>query len=459
MGCLTPPAYTHQAGDKFIFKGGDTWPDSCAGLSVTAGGAAGAIDYYGVCLNTDPDSPCYGGTSWPSTGWTRPVFDAQYHSQWYGFFRAFGLAYITIDNFEVKNMSIAPGQTYTSGSGCSVMFNNQGDAEEPGTTVENSYFHDWAVTSEAKGLFLGCAAMIVDASEVSHIEMSDAGGYVVYNGVQESGLSWVTGQGVWNANELKNSSLHDMGSGATAVHSVHDNEFYHMEDNATPNNGQHQQIIEDNHPCATGPGMTDERVYNNLIHDSDDGVNIYVRYFSSIYNNVFWNLANNYPIRLCVPGGDSGSFVGNIYNNTAATGSTMTGSTLGTGAPGLGTLNASNNIAVGGGNPTPAISIASTHYSNNYSMSSAEAATYGFTPANLFAPTSSDPNVVNGGSNLSLFCTIIGQALCFDTEGAAWYGGAYQARPTGSTAWALGAYVGAQSAHLNPPTGLIATVQ
>ena len=54
------PAYAHAAGDHFIFKGGSTWPAACFQMTIISGGTAGAVDYYGVCLSTDSDSPCSG---------------------------------------------------------------------------------------------------------------------------------------------------------------------------------------------------------------------------------------------------------------------------------------------------------------------------------------------------------------------------------------------------------------
>src|SRR5215212_3372194 len=42
-------SYSHQAGDRFIFKGGVTWSKSCFQMKVTAGGSSDTNrDYYGV---------------------------------------------------------------------------------------------------------------------------------------------------------------------------------------------------------------------------------------------------------------------------------------------------------------------------------------------------------------------------------------------------------------------------
>ena len=59
-------AYTPQAGDHFIFKGGVTWPNSVFPLNATGEGTSSAEDVYGV------------NESWFSgSSYTRPVFDAE----------------------------------------------------------------------------------------------------------------------------------------------------------------------------------------------------------------------------------------------------------------------------------------------------------------------------------------------------------------------------------------------
>ena len=50
-------SYSHSAGDRFIFKGGVTWPNACFPLTVQAGGASGTPDYYGVDATWYTGSP------------------------------------------------------------------------------------------------------------------------------------------------------------------------------------------------------------------------------------------------------------------------------------------------------------------------------------------------------------------------------------------------------------------
>src|SRR4051812_47525162 len=60
--------YSHQPGDRFIFKGGVTWPRSCFQMHVIAGGSSDTNrDYYGA------DQAWFAGSSF-----TRPLFDFEH---------------------------------------------------------------------------------------------------------------------------------------------------------------------------------------------------------------------------------------------------------------------------------------------------------------------------------------------------------------------------------------------
>lgn len=59
-------SYSHTAGDRFIFKGGVTWPSACYQWKITWGGTQATLDYYGV------DRTWFSGDAW-----TRPVFDLE----------------------------------------------------------------------------------------------------------------------------------------------------------------------------------------------------------------------------------------------------------------------------------------------------------------------------------------------------------------------------------------------
>jgi len=447
------PSYSHQAGDHFIFKGGDTWPGACLPLSIKASGTVSAGDYYGV------------DKSWFEAGaWTRPKFDAQYTNV-NNMVNANGITYVTIDGIEFAHQGIAPSTSFSTSS-CGIFFGQVGyGGWRTGTIIEDVYIHDWAVTSNLNPLPAAnfdniCIGGIMGVAEVSKVEISGAGAYAYW---QNAKVDEPFGGGVSFAGEGKDSKIHDGWNGCTTTASCHDNDFYGIEQNSLAGDvGVHSQVIEDNEPCPTTPGNK-MAVYNNVIHDNRAGVNIFVRYFADVYNNVMWNNTNNNQIRLCVPDSDNASSVGHVFNNTMDVaggnegGVAIAERTNGTSGA-LGTLYIQNNIVVNG-TTVFAISAATEHYSNNYAMTSSEALAHGFTSATQYAPTSSDTNVTSSGVNFTAACASL-IALCHDAGGAFWFGGSYVARPsTGS--WMLGAFAsGAQSvATPAAPTGLIAVLQ
>ena len=93
-------SYTHAAGDRFIFKGGTTWPTNIAVWNITSSGTLGTNDYYGV------DTNWFSGASW-----SRPVFDggSQYpipRSWTHGYWVISG-SYITMDSLTLQNIGVA----------------------------------------------------------------------------------------------------------------------------------------------------------------------------------------------------------------------------------------------------------------------------------------------------------------------------------------------------------------
>src|SRR5262249_2095486 len=128
--------------------------------------------------------------------------------------------------------------------------------------------------------------------------------------------------------------------------------------------------------------------YNNLIHDNNAGVNIFVKYEGAqVYNNVMWNNVNNFPIRLCTYSGDNSSDVGYIYNNTVdLTGGTTTFVGQQPGGTGLGTINIRNNHLIGA-TAVSSVLMATQIVTNNPQMNSAQATSQGYTAANKYAPT------------------------------------------------------------------------
>jgi len=461
------PAYGHQAGDRFIFKGGGSWPAACFEMSIPAGGTSSTQDYYGV------DQNWFVGSSW-----SRPVFDLNYTipgGNHVVYATSGNPGYMTFDNFEIKDQLLSAG---IYGADDAFNFYN-GDM---GTIIENVYIHDWATDYN----FTGSTTLPYGAGSVfgyvtlQNSTISDQNGHAYVKGVKLVGSAngAALGGACQNCKEVKNTTIHDTLAACFTVQYCHDNNFYNIYQGTASSAsatsvantvGAHTQVIEDDNPCGASTSTGGFVVYNNAVHDNLSGVNIFEKYNSYIFNNVLWNNGNNYGIRLCLPGAsyDSGS-AGYIYNNTvdcsAGSGCLSPG---GSGYNGAGTLIVRNNLWITDGTPTcfggSCSTIATLVMDHNYTMPTSEASRYGFTPADLYYPSSSDSKVAAAGSNLASQCSGNMVSLCKDPRGAFWYGGSYENRPAaGSGNWDIGSYEFAQqssSAQLDAPSGLIATFQ
>ncbi len=113
--------YTHSAGDRFIFKGGVTWPASVFPMRISVGGSVSSPDYYGI------DKTWYSGTAW-----IRPKFDLQ--NTEVNPVVHLGASYVMLDGFEFDNI-------YWSSPG-SVNVVLVGSVSS--STIANCYFHNWS---------------------------------------------------------------------------------------------------------------------------------------------------------------------------------------------------------------------------------------------------------------------------------------------------------------------------
>ena len=98
-------SYSHVPGDRYIFKGGVTWPYSCFVLAITAGGTANIQDYYGT------NAAWYSGSAW-----SPPIWDCQMAgangttgalniSQMNGHMISLTANYVTLDSIVVTNLN------------------------------------------------------------------------------------------------------------------------------------------------------------------------------------------------------------------------------------------------------------------------------------------------------------------------------------------------------------------
>jgi hypothetical protein len=465
-GSGNAPSYTHQAGDKFIFKGGVTWPSACFIMIIPAGGSSAS----------NPDVYTTDQTWFNGGSFSRPIFDMQNNNGTYdptinivttiavhASNVLFGTPSVSNSGFDFRNLGITnfthnqPGVCYVA-----VGIEQGGPAHLSNVMVSQSWFHAFYqpapipsasdgspsypyATGMATHANAGVSAgsnIILDHSEVSNME-NTSGGQPAHVGMCAVNIG------------VQYSHCHDLLEGIRPFLFIHDTEINNinyptdvqfMYPHSDPNQPLHLDTIQaDTH---TGDGD----IYNNYIHDSGAYAGtMNVGCSDHVYNNVVAHVAQEFILMdpLDTPGCNA-----YVYNNTFD-GSTSTNPT-GQAAPRPcgdsthGTVNfiAANNICIAGGGAMP-----------SYKMSVTEANTYGFTSANKYAPTSSDPNLA--GANLSSLCSTLTQ-LCSDTGGAPWYGGTYVSR---GSSWNVGAFAaGSQTAssppsHPNPPTSLSVSVQ
>src|SRR5438477_7112233 len=241
------PAYSHQAGDHFVFKGGVAWPAACFQMTIQAGGTSSAQDYYGV------DQTWFTGASF-----TRPIFDLQQQVPAGASSRnavVYGNSHVTFDNFEVKNQAIATNTLL--GATAAFDFYGSSCGDFVGAVVKNSYIHDFMTNSTISSSFVPqyeAGGIIGCGVTVDHVTIDDTNGFG-FNATGNKVFEGIGGTCV-NCQEVKNSRfIHTMGACFT-VPSCHDSEFTGIMqapwDTNTPTgfaplgtNRPHTQVIED----------------------------------------------------------------------------------------------------------------------------------------------------------------------------------------------------------------------
>ena len=182
-------SYTHQDGDRFIFKGGVTWPRAAVPLYIREGGAAGNHDYYGV------DQTWFSGGSW-----TQPTFTAgglpfinhvANHRENMIRVSSSGSQYITFDNLKITGWRVTDHLgNQTDGYGINVYASGN-------ITVSRCYIGNWTVaSSEDGGGCLGGDYQLVGFREaydcvlegphsIDPQYITATGGFTAGNGVRE----------------------------------------------------------------------------------------------------------------------------------------------------------------------------------------------------------------------------------------------------------------------------------
>jgi hypothetical protein len=479
-----------QAGDSFIFRGGDNWHFANSGQSPYVGGSwvfnwsgnssncqldpsSGSIE-KGSCIYIGVDQSWYSGSSWsrPQMNMDNPLstgrpsscsFDeSQFGALW---LRG---AYLVLDNFEWF------GECWNSGSNASpiasavvTMFSTQ-------TQVTNNYFHGWTYGSGSSDdefvliAYAGCVTSCI----VDHNVFDGSDSSLGTTMGQASGKALGVGSDI-ASNVFYHISNGYVGGSAT---SIHDNLFAYMFE---PQGFVHGNIIEQQGAPPTGTYF-----YNNLMYmtNEGEGINIYTPsgYPGYIFNNVSFLYRANVSGTQYVQGnngancfllentGSSGARTFYIFNNTLEQGCSISQKNISL------TQYFQNNHFVGY-SPTSLSSVAAatmTDQGAEVYQSESAANSQGYTPSNNYAPTGNSDATVSAGSNLAgSVCNGLANGPAATACKSAYGGVTYNqqnhtaqdntpvARPS-SGAWDAGAYqYGSASAGPTAPSGLSATVQ
>lgn len=403
-------SYTHSAGDRFIFKGGDTWPNDCFTFYIQGSGAAGNYDYYGV------DQTWYGGSSW-----TKPHFDAQgieltRNSGTYNVMVAFGgmaQHYIQFDNIDFTGLYWAGNQSFGSVDYIKLESSTY-------ITISNCTFRNWShasiqTTDDMLYCILGTSASpytqgciitdcLFDGETQANQTDHQTSGTCIYN--------W--GGSVLNSVFRNNGgSIFTSSSAPGTLPTISGNQIYKVSNSY--DSKQHADAIMNN----GGQGIT---IANNYIYDCVP-VTLFINNGSSsaektyIYNNVIQAGVYN-PIQINTSHGGGEVY---MYNNTIISDGAygcirvvfrQTGSYLSV-------LDLRNNHFITDGAvvaPDSGVSITTPISQNNVIQTQSQAVQANYTKANMWKPTSTGSPTYNVGQNLSGWLSGV---LNFDIVGVA----------------------------------------
>jgi hypothetical protein len=140
-------AYTHSAGDVFIFKGGVVWPSAAMPFAIANSGAAGKIDSYTT------DHSWYSGSAW-----AQPTFDGQLFGQ--TLFSATGISSIRINDLRFINAGLSAANGIIG-----IRFLNCSSIEVSGNTFATESWGTLYITAERTGDFYD---ILVHHNDISH---------------------------------------------------------------------------------------------------------------------------------------------------------------------------------------------------------------------------------------------------------------------------------------------------
>jgi len=480
-----------QPGDKFIFRGGDTWHFGNSALSPYNGNGSWGWNWAGSASNCNFDpsagavvttSCIYIGVdqSWfAGASWVRPVMNLDnplntnfvssctYNDDGYAWFIRSG--YVQVDNLEFTGYC-----TTTAGTGGIV------DVLASPVDFSYDYFHGFTVVTggAANGSHLincngaGCSGFV--KADHSVFDGSDSSGAALAFTGAMGGMAACTDVEFSIIRYVGNFCVDGSGNTTTGAHIFHDNLFEYLYNPA----GGHGNVIE----MTSGVGGQQSHgpvyFYNNVTRHLDEGVTFDLIPNSGgkvyAFNNVFYDIANG--ANCFGPHSNGGAAITiYIYNNTFDYQQNVQGNSNGgcqIGTESIDTTHFSNNHFIN----YPSQSVSSicrtgtcTDDGNEIWQNESTANSQGYTASNDYQPTSSSGATYHAGANSSTKCSTYSydSSLCNGTSGGVTMNAGVIPAPfifpspqRGST-WDAGAYqyAAGSGSQPNPPTNLAAVVQ
>ncbi len=452
-GTGSAPNYNHSAGDQFVFKQGDSWPNACFDMAIQAGGAAGNPDVY----TFDPSWGTAGGTTGNlgqavgtyqftaggsvikgSDGWNDFIYDNNNN-------------FITFNGMEMTGMTWSgDGGTYGNVEGFQLQ-------QSQNVIISNIYAHGWThagATDDAMIWVVGNGNSPYNAG--TRVTGS------VFDGANSGGSGKADSGAATFAIPLSdNNIIRNMSNGllmnANAV--VHDNLIGPI--NLSFDTTDHENCIE---PIDLVVGGTSTNyIYNNVWHDCSavgiltqgagpsNGIEI-----DYMWNNVAYvgNVSSPpIPFQFDSISTSNGQSQIHAWNNTVFGGSgTVCFRTIDRGNGNFGVLDLENNHCISDSGLVSLGPTGNTYTNkNNVTMSSSTAASQGYSSSEAYAysPTASTNGTVGAGANLTNLISTATATLAMDTP----YSGVRltKARPA-TGAWDAGAYEFSASGSAGAPS-------
>jgi hypothetical protein len=478
---------TPKAGDKFIFRGGDTWHYSAGspvGLPWTWkwSGSSGNPIYIGV------DSSWSAGSNWsrPVLTMDNPLSTKQPSSCTYDdnsntAVTIQSVTYVTFDNFEFtgKCWGGSPSGAYLSLSNSPTHI-----------TVSNSYFHGWTMATTASSdrhFMIGSSGVgntgnvfasdVFDGSDSSLGAVCTTASCVGSWGSGGAATGWAIGSECYDVHQ---SIFRHVSNGIECANItiVHDNLFEFLFEPI--NDSPHGNVVE----SLGGYSGETAYFYNNVTRNVNEGVNWWPQFSNAyIFNNV-WENDGHYPpdpncLMISPPGFSSGASVvtAYVYNNTfdgtcsiqAQAGNSTTPHWASGSSITFNNNHVLDRTSISGLFTCYPPSVCGQADNGGEVFQTTSAANgQGYTLANDYQPTSSSGATVGVGNNASNSCATFSSddALCSGTSAGAMEGsGKIAISPVISmvqraSSWDAGAYeFGSGTSKPNPPSGLAAVVQ